>query len=193
MTAKPSFIFSILLLVAFISCKDEDLPPVENEEEVITDVDLIFNPVAGGAPLSFSASDPDGEGPADMTTDAIVLGANASYQLFIKIRNDIDNVDLTDEINDEGDQHMIFFGWTDAVFNQPDGDGNLDNRSDQVNYIDEDENGLPIGLITGWQTGDAATGTFRIILKHQPDVKSETSGTNVGSTDLDLTFAISVE
>ncbi|MEQ8553733.1 MAG: hypothetical protein RIC53_13840 [Cyclobacteriaceae bacterium] len=193
MLLRNLFYLVILTLIAFVSCNDEELPPIENEEEVITDVDLIFSPVDGGAPLTFGANDPDGEGPEDMVTDPIVLGAENSYQLFIKVRNDIDNVDLTEEIKEEGAEHMFFFGFTDELFDQPEGNGNIDSRTDQVNYIDEDENGLPIGLITGWQTSSGGSGTLRIVLKHQPDVKTATSGIDVGSTDIDLTFDVTVE
>ena len=33
-------------------------------------------------------------------------------------------------------------------------------------------------------------GTFRIVLKHQPDIKSATSTVNDGGTDVDLTFGL---
>ncbi len=191
---KNLSITCLFVVLAFLnSCNDEELPPIENEEEVITKVDLIFDPVAEGDPLTFTAIDPDGEGPLDIETETITLSTSSSYQLFIKIRNEINNVDLTEEIDEEGEEHMIFFGFDDELFDQPDGDGNIDNRTDQVNYIDEDINGLPLGLITGWQTGLASTGDFRIVLKHQPGTKTTTSGIDQGSTDVDLTFPINIE
>lgn len=187
------FYLTIFSLAILMGCKDDEIAPEENEDKVITDVDLIFQEVGGGAPLAFSATDPDGEGPEDIVTEDIVLPAGKSFQLFIKIRNDIDNVDLTEEIEEEGADHMLFFGFTDELFDQPMGDGNIDSRVDQVNYIDKDENNLPLGLITGWQTGAAGSGTLRIVLKHQPGTKTETSDINVGSSDIDLTFPVTIE
>ncbi len=189
---RGAFYFAILLLVVFIACKDDDMPPADPGKEV-TDIALVFNPVNGGAPLSFSATDPDGNGPEDMEVDPIILGANKSYQLFIRVRNDIDNVDLTETIKEEGSAHVLFFGFTDELFYQPEGNGNIDVASDQVNYIDEDENGLPIGLITGWQTSGGANGTLRIVLKDQSDMKSTMNGIDVGVTDFDVTFNVTVE
>ncbi len=144
--------------------------------------------------MSFGASDPDGDGPEAMDLDPVVLEVDQSYQLFIKFSNDVDNIDVTREVEDKGTEHMIFFGFTEALFDQPEGDGNIDVRGDQVNYIDEDTNGLPIGLITGWQTSSGGTtGSLRIVLKHQPDSKTTTSGVDMGTTDIDLTFSVTVE
>ena len=136
---------------------------------------------------------PDGEGPENMVPDEIVLGAGKSYQLFIKVRNDVDNVDQTDVIEDEGIDHLFFFGFTDELFDQPEGNGNIDARADQVNYIDEDDNGLPIGLISGWQTSTGGSGTLRIMLKHQEGQKTATSGSDIGVLDFDLTFNVTIK
>jgi hypothetical protein len=69
----------------------------------------------------------------------------------------------------------------------------LTTAPDKINYNDEDDTGLPIGLSTTWTTsGSTASGTFRIILKHQPDQKSASSDQTMGDTDLDLTFTINV-
>ena len=90
--------------------------------------------------------------------------------------------------------HLFFFGWTNNVFSDPSGNGNIDARFDNVNYEDEDVNGLPIGLTTSWTTTDvASTGTFQIVLKHQPDLKSEESSSSIGETDLDIPFTINVQ
>jgi len=178
------------MVALLLSCNDDEQPsPVS--DKVITDIDLIFSPTGGGPPLSFGASDSDGSG--EMETDPIVLEADNSYQLFIKMRDDVDMKDLTAVIEERGDEHILYFGFTDELFDQPEGDGNIDTRLDQVNYIDLDSNNLPIGLITGWQTSSGATGTFRILLKQQTGIKSDISEATDGVTDLDLTFSVTVE
>jgi hypothetical protein len=101
--------------------------------------------------------------------------------------------DVTEEVEAEGDEHIFFFSWTNDVFSDPSGNGNIDNRADDVNYQDEDINGLPLGLETIWTAGAASSGEFRVVLKHQPDLKSATSESGIGETDLDLTFTVKIE
>ena len=66
-----------------------------------------------------------------------------------------------------------------GYLDDPDGDGNIDNRDDPVNYGDMDDGGLPVGLLTDWTTACTVEGNvtdiFRVVLKHQPDIKSATS------------------
>jgi hypothetical protein len=62
-----------------------------------------------------------------------------------------------------------------------------------VAYEDEDPNGLPLGLVTSWTTvEESKSGSFRILLKHQPELKNETSTSSVGETDLDITFTVNI-
>ena len=97
-------------------------------------------------------------------------------------------------MEEEGDEHLFFFAWTNNVFADPAGDGNVDNREDALNYNDEDAGGLPLGLSTNWTSAaSSSTGTFRVILKHQPELKSATSSSSTGETDLDLTFTINIQ
>ncbi|MEM1324427.1 MAG: T9SS type A sorting domain-containing protein [Bacteroidota bacterium] len=176
---------------------DADAPPCENEEEVITDVTLTFTSADGSDVVTAVARDPDGEGPQDLQIlDEINLTESTEYTLTVELLNAIEGEDITEEIQDEDDEHQFFFAFTDEIFRSPAGDGNADNREDPINYNDFDENGLPVGLSTGWETecGEETTnGTFRIVLKHQPGVKDENSTINDGGTDIDLTFVITVE
>ena len=111
--------------------------------------------------------------------------------MSITVENTIEGEDITEEIREEDEEHMFFFGWTGSVFSDPIGDGNIDNRPDPVNYNDQDSNGLPLGLSTNWTTAASmSSGTLRVILKHQPDIKSDVSGVSDGGTDIDITWNI---
>lgn len=170
-----------------------DAPPCENEEEIITDVVLTWTATDGSPTVTARAQDPDGEGPLDLQIlDDIELMENTEYTLSLELLNAIEGEDITEEIMEEDHEHMFFFAWTDGSFADPSGDGNADNRGDAVNYNDFDENNLPVGLSTSWTTSTAMTpeGTFRVVLKHQPDIKSETSTIDDGGTDVDLTWTI---
>jgi hypothetical protein len=189
-----------VLTVAFLaSCNDDDEPTKEDTPELITNATLTFTPAGGGGAITATATDPDGEGVQDITIDGpINLAANTSYTLTIELRNELADpndaaYNITEEVQEEGDEHMFFFSWTGNVFSDPGGNGNIDNRADAVNYNDEDGNGHPLGVSTSWTTSTASSGNFRVVLKHQPDLKTATSASTAGETDLDIEFDINVQ
>lgn len=193
-----SIAFIAIIGFLFSSCSEDD-PKKEDVPELITSVTLTFTPADSGTPIVVTANDPDGEGIQDLVIDGpINLLANKNYNLAIELTNGLASPRdpeyyITTEVEEESDEHMFFFSWTNNVFSNPTGNGNIDNRSDGVNYTDEDENGLPLGLKTSWTTGAISTGVFRVILKHQPELKSATSSSTTGETDLDISFAINVQ
>lgn len=188
-------IAGILSTTIWSACKDDDVPPQSDPKEIITDIRLIFSSQEGGAPLNFSATDPDGEGPEDLQAgEGIALKPNTTYDLFIEFGNSISGEDVTEEIEAEGKEHIIFFAFTNNIFEYPEGDGNIDAPEEfSVIYADTDANGLPIGLITSWRTGgEVSEGTFRVVLKHQPDRKSEEADATIGATDVDVSWNLSI-
>ncbi len=190
---------TLLITFAMASgCEVED-PQKEEVPELITTVSLTFVPTSGEDPVRVSATDPDGEGVQDIMVEGPVrLKASKSYTLEVSLINGLADptqpeYDVTEEVEEEADEHMFFFSWTNSLFISPIGDGNVDNRSDEVNYEDEDANGLPLGIETFWTTGSVNAGELRIVLKHQPDLKSATSDSSIGETDVDITFPIIIE
>lgn len=189
-----------LSLTVMWGCGDDDdnpAPAEENPEEVITNVNLTFTPDGGGAAISAEAQDPDGDGPQSLQVlGSIELIENTNYTLTMELLNaedPSDVEDITQEIREEDDEHMFFFGWTDGLFASPAGDGNLDSRADEVMYNDQDGSGNPVGLSTSWSTDETGSGTFRVVLKHQPDgLKTATSSSTDGDTDVDITWDINV-
>lgn len=189
-------IFSILLING--GCSTDD-PKKEDAPELITKATLTFTPTAGGNPIIISASDPDGEGVQNLAPQGpINLSSNTTYDLTIKLVNELatpdeDGYDISEEVQEEGAEHLFLFSWTNNIFSAPSGNGNIDNRADEVIYSDTDSKNLPIGLKTRWTTsGSGKSGSFRIVLKHQPDLKTGTSGINIGETDMDISFSVSV-
>lgn len=185
-----------LLAVIFLGACDTDDPEAENVEETITKVTLTFSPVTGGDDIVVTALDADGDGPQDVVIDKVIsLESNFEYELSLKFENTLETPteDITEEIREEGHEHLILFGWADGIFADP-ANGDINNNRNDINYLDEDDNGLPIGLQSSWTTGgDPAEGEFRVVLKHQPDgLKTETSGIVDGATDVDITFDIEI-
>jgi len=190
-------------LVFMSSCNNDD-PTPENIPELITQVTLTFAPAGGGSVVTVTATDPDGEGVQDLTVDGpINLLKEKQYTLTLTLINGLynpgeDGYDITDEVQAEGDEHQFFFRFSEGVFSSPAGTGNIkDNASSAVgtiNYLDEDSGGLPIGIETAWTTANttASSKSFRIVLKHQPEIKSTTSTSLDGESDLDITFVLNV-
>jgi hypothetical protein len=205
MTFKSQLLFyiGIASITLFSGC-DVDDPKKEDVPELITKVTLTFTPPTG-APVVVTATDPDGEGIQSIKVDgAINLTKSVSYVMTISLVNGLaaptdDGYNITKEVEEEGDEHMFFFSWTGDAFSNPTGNGNIDARMDAVNYsggdASKDANGLPLGLTTSWTASSIATtgANLRILLKHQPGLKTVSSGSDVGETDLDVTFALSVQ
>lgn len=196
----------LIATIAMIGCSDDDdAPEEENVVEVFTDVTLIFTPQGGGTPVTARAQDPDGTGAAglELLDPAITLATGTTYTLTFEILNALDAndvEDIGDEIEEEDDEHQFFFSFTDGAFANPTGNGNIDTASDPVNYEDEDSDaqdgsGNPVGLETTWTTSATASagGSFTVLLKHQPDVKTATSDSNTGDTDFNLTFVLNIQ
>ena len=196
-----NFLLVILFSLFIINCsKDDDVPQIENEEEAITDVKLIFTNNADlNDKVYATATDPDGAGVQDlMIQNAIELDLNKTYTLTFEIfnkSNPSNEVNIGEEIGEENEDHQFFFGFTDGAFSNPMGDGNIDNPADAVNYKDTDENGHPVGLITEWTTGASAqTGKkFKVRLQHQPGLKTASSTADTGDTDLELEFDLNIQ
>ena len=194
-----AILFSVITIIG-CSTDDDVAPEEENEVEVFTDVTLIFtNTTDNSDVVRASAQDPDGTGIQELQIlDAITLAADTEYTLTYEILNALDPSDVEnigDEILEEDNEHQFFFSFTENVFSDPTGNGNIDATADPINYNDADENGNPVGLSSAWTTAGTASseGSFTVRLQHQPDVKTATSGSNDGDTDFELTFALTIQ
>ena len=194
-----AILFSVITIIG-CSTDDDVAPEEENEVEVFTDVTLIFtNTTDNSDVVRASAQDPDGTGIQELQIlDAITLAADTEYTLTYEILNALDPSDVEnigDEILEEDNEHQFFFSFTENVFSDPTGNGNIDAAADPINYNDADENGNPVGLSSAWTTGGTASSeaSFTVRLQHQPDVKTATSGSNDGDTDFELTFALTIQ
>jgi hypothetical protein len=194
-----AILFSVITIIG-CSTEDDIAPEEENEVEVFTDVTLIFTNTADNSDVvRASAQDPDGTGIQELEIlDAITLAADTEYKLTYEILNALDPSDVEnigDEILEEANEHQFFFSFTENVFANPTGDGNIDAAADPINYNDDDENGNPVGLSTTWTTTSTASSekSFTVRLQHQPDVKTATSRSNDGDTDFELTFDLNIE
>ena len=201
---KSLILFLLVTFLLFLNaCKNED-PIPENIPELITKVILKFSPLGEGSSVTVTATDPDGGGVQDIKVDGpINLLKDSQYTLSLELINELylpgdKHYNVTEAIKEEGIEHQFFFRFTDGVFSSPTGTGNIkDNASsivENINYLDKDVNNRPIGIITSWTSSNTATNdkSFRLVLKHQPGIKSTTSTSLDGESDLDISFVVNV-
>ena len=172
-----------LLLVAtlvFVSCDDDDPAPV-NEEEVITTLIATLTPQGGGAVVTLTSRDADGDGPnAPVITVSGALAANTTYDGAVQVLNELENPaeDITEEVEEEDDEHQFFYESTLVT----------------SAYGDVDGNGDPVGLVYTITTAAAGTGNLTITLIHEPNKPNDGTSANAGGeTDIAATFPITVQ
>ena len=150
---------------------------------MITTVTYTLTPVGGGDAVIFSFTDLDGDGSAPPTIVNGVLVANTSYTGVLSLLNETETPaeDIGEEVKAEATDHQFFFIQ----------EGTLDAT---ITYVDEDENGNPLGLSTTIDTGEASSGELAITLKHLP--KKPNNGTLVdagGVTDVQVIFDVTIQ
>ncbi|ABG60943.1 hypothetical protein [Cytophaga hutchinsonii] len=189
-------IVNICLLIAalstFVSCKKDDKdvasPVNPNETELVTTVKLIIKPVSNtAAEMYASYRDLDGDGGNAPIIDTIRLDANTEYHVQVLVLDETKNpVDTTSkEIEAEKDEHQFFYS-------------KIGTYELTTNYLDFDDNNVPVGLSMNIQTGSAfvqKTNKLQVVLKHQPGLKPITGNGNasLGETDLEVNFPILVK
>lgn len=180
-------VLAIVAVLSFSSCSSDDNAPVPvNEEEVITTVTATFTPMNGGTAITLTSRDLDGDGPnAPIVTASGNFIAGTMYHGSVVFLNELSNPaeNITDEIEEEGDEHQLFF--------QQSGLGSF-------TYGDEDANGNPIGLHFNYTAANTpANGNLTITLRHEPNKTGEgvANGTITnagGATDAEVTFVVTV-
>lgn len=169
--------------LAITSCK-KDVEQEENENEVITTVQLQFTPVGGGSALTYKWEDLDGEGGANPVIDMVTLAANQTYNVEIllldKTKNPVDTI--SEEVREEAEDHRFYY--------EPNG------VNITVSNPDNDLNGIPVGLSSTWTTGVASAGKVKITLRHYENggkTLADAVNDPKSSTDMEAEFDVRVQ
>ncbi len=178
---KKNVLLFLLTSALSWSCSKE-APAPEDENELITTVQLTF--LEGTNAQTFEWEDTDGDGGKAPTIQNITLKANKSYKLSIKLLDEskMPATEITEEVGEESDEHLIVYTPTPS---------NLLSYS----YDDKDKNGLPIGILGTIKTNNVGAGTLKVQLRHQPPVngKNTKDGTSApGSDDVNVDFIVTV-
>lgn len=178
-TSLFSSVFLLATMLLITGC-DDDPEPV-NEEEVITTLNLTLTPNGGGNTVTLRFYDEDGDGSIQpQKTVSGPLAANKTYAGVITLLNETETPagDITAEVKEEADDHLFCF--------------TVANANLTVIATDKDSNNLPIGIETSWVTGAAGTGTIKVVLRHQPGVKTgNCPGT--GDSDIEVDFDVTIQ
>lgn len=180
---------AVMAVLTFSSCSNDDDAPVQvNEEEVITTVTVTLTDGTDTIVLSSYDADGEGSGAPVVTTTGGNLKQNKTYNGTIELLNQMENPaeNITQEVQQEGLEHQFFYTINPS---------NLASFA----YSDTDTNGNPIGIqFTMTTSGITGSGTVNFILKHQPNKTATGVSTGDitnagGSTDVDVTFDVTVE
>lgn len=175
--------FLLLIVTALTQCKKT--VEENNDNEIITTVELHFTPQGGGTTKVFSFNDPDGDGGANPAIDEIQLTPSTVYSVSLvlldKTKNPVENIN--EEIEAEGQDHRFYF--------EPSSGSNI-----TVSNLSNDANGIPLGLQSAWTTGAAATGTLKLTLRHYESggkALADPVNSNKSASDVEVTFATRIQ
>ncbi|HCH65987.1 MAG TPA: hypothetical protein DFR83_24510 [Deltaproteobacteria bacterium] len=170
MRLSTVLLLGLPLLVACEDVKeDEGEDGHDHNHGLITALELNFTD-SSGSTSTFSFSDPTGDG-SNTTTDDIVLTAGESYDVSMRVLNQLEEPveDVTIEIDELAEEHQFFFTGT-AVFGPASAS---QSAVVEHTYNDEDANGLPLGLDNVFVASTAGEDTMWVTLRHMPPESSQ--------------------
>lgn len=182
-TLKLLSIFFVAGLL-FTACSDDDggdNPDPVNEEEVITTMNITLTPMGGGTAVTFSSQDLDGDGPNAPVITAPNLAGNTTYNATIEILNETESPaeDITEEIEEEDDEHQFIFEITGSLAS--------------ATATDTDGDGNPVGLSFDLVTNTAGSASLTVTLRHEPTKPNDgTLAGAAGETDIAATFSFTI-
>ena len=185
-----TFVLSLVLFTVVFAACDSNEPDDEGpgDEELITRIVLTLT--GGGQTVTATANDPDGDG-TNFQIDTINLTAGTTYTGSFGIFDDINGEDITEEIEEEAEEHQVFFTVGGGVAGRVTvtiTDRETDYGSNEVGAD------LPVGLAfeIAVTDGGAASGTLRVIQSHYDDAPKD--GVNMSDeTDFDITFPVNIQ
>ncbi len=170
--------------IAISGCKKTEIQE-DNDEELITTMILKFTPTNGGASTSFTFDDPDGPGGLAPTLDSIRLTTNTFYNVELQLLNKTANPiqDITTELKAENKAHRFYY---------------LPSANMMVGNLDEDDNGVSLGIKSTWVTGGSAgTGSIIVILRHYANnppnkLQADNPSDPKSDTDIQVIFPVKI-
>ncbi len=181
---RPYMAFLLMGTLLFTtSCKDDDQPGPDEEEEVITAVTISLTPTGKGQDAEATISTITG---TQVQNAPLTLRPGTEYTAVVTLADESKTpvADMTAEIRNERDEHLLVYTFT------PDAGSNV---TVNVAITDMDQNNRPVGLESTVTTGaGTGNGKLKVVLKHQPGGLKTGTNTTAGSTDIDVDFNVIV-
>ncbi len=179
-------VLALGLMVTLTQCKKGDKVSPDDENELITTVQLEFQPDGPRAARTFTYRDVDGDGGNPPSKfDTISLDTKMTYTLKVAVLDEskTPTEDITKEISEKKEEHLFVFTSDPTLLIT-------------YTYADQDSRNLPVGLTGTVRTGAAGTGKLRVQLRHQPPVNGKVvkfGAPGPGSDDVNLNFNLRVK
>jgi len=175
---------SVCAALIITSCKKEKTEEEQNDNELITTVQVKLTEEGTSNTNTYLWTDIDGAGGEAPSFDDIALKPNTTYQAQIDFFDESKNPveDITAEIEEESDVHRLYFTPTTLT-------------GITVSGLDNDANGLPLGLNGKWITTGMGAGVIKITLRHYPNGGKEASdpvSSSKSNTDAEVEFPVMV-
>jgi hypothetical protein len=180
----PFYICGLLVILTSCGKDDETSSPQPVEPvELITTLKLIITDSVSAVTDTVTFSDTDGAGGNAPLTDSLLLDPNRIYKMSIVLLDESKSPadTISNEVESEGDTHLFVL-----QTNPPTG-------FIQTQILDLDANGQPLGLQSRLVSGNAASGNFRVLLRHYMSAADKAQGTNNYETDIDVTFGTFIQ
>ena len=175
---------SLLAILAITSCKKEKATEEENDNELITTVEVRVTESGTNNSTTYKWEDIDGPGGEDPIIENITLQPNKTYNVQVGLLDASQNPpeSITSEIMEESLVHRLYY--------QPAASSGI-----TVSGLDTDENQLPLGLNCSWATAGFGSGSMIITLRHYPNGGKEAADpltSSKSTTDAEVEFPVVV-
>lgn len=181
-----SFLLILITASIFTSCS-KNVAEEDNDNEVVTTLELHLTERSTSNQLVFAFDDPDGFGSGTVppVIDVIRLAPGKTYDVEVKLLNKTRNPveDVTAEIEEEAADHRFYY--------LP-----LAGADITISNLSTDGNGVPVGVTGTWTTGAKSTGKMRVVLRHYPNGGKEANDpvdSPKSGTDIDTEFSTVIE
>ena len=164
--------------------------PGAGTEELITRVEITLTNTADAQDaVTIVASDPDGDGEGVTYSPAsISLRRGATYDGTIRLRDTVNDEDITEEVEAEAEEHRF------AYLLDPASAGSITLTDRESDYGSEDENGgdFVVGLTfrLAVASGASGDGVLNARLYHFDDTPKTSSISTSDEIDVDLDFPV---